>query len=106
MARIRTNRRQTSGGDGGGGTPVYGRAEIVSPYTAGDVVFNVPPGSMLTGDFNSMILWFQKNFAQPDGEDWSYNALNGDVSLTFSFDPAIDYPEDGTVIIDYWYLTP
>lgn len=103
MAFIKTQRRSRSGG-GGGGTPVYDSVVIDTPYTAGTAIFTIPSATLLTGNFNSIILWFQKNFAQPAGADWSYNAGTGEISLNFSFDPATDYPETGEVTIDIWYL--
>ena len=104
MSFVQTFRSTTCGGSGGGGTPVYARVVIDEPYVAGTAFTTLVPGTLLTGDFNSIILWFQKNFSQPDGADWDYNTTTGELSLNFSFDPAIDYPETGEVIIDLWYL--
>ena len=104
MAHIRTYRPSTCSGSGGGGTPIYDQIVIDAPYVAGTAITTIPVASLLTGDFNSIIVWFQKNFAQPDGADWTYNAGTGELSLNFSFDPATDYPETGEVTIDIWYL--
>ena len=101
MAYIKTFRRQ-SGGNGGGGTPNYTDVGINVPYTAGTTILNIPPASLLTGDSNSIIVWFQKNFAQLN-VDWSYSSIDGDLRLLFSFDPAIDYPPAGAVTVDIWY---
>lgn len=104
MAHIRTYRPSTCSGSSGGGEPVYAQIVIDEPYVSGTAIATIPAANLLTGDYNSIILWFQKNFAQPAGADWTYNAGTGELSLNFSFDPATDYPETGEVIIDYWYL--
>lgn len=101
MAYIKTFRRQ-SGGNGGGGIPTYTDVVIESPYTAGTTIINIPPATVLTGNLDSIVVWFQKNFAQPN-VDWSYSSIDGDLRLLFSFDPAIDYPPSGTVTVDIWY---
>lgn len=104
MSFVHTFRSTTCGASSGAGTPVYARVVIDAPYTAGTAITTIPAATLLTGDYNSIIVWFQKNFAQPNGEDWTYNAGTGALSLDFSFDPATDYPETGEVIIDLWYL--
>ena len=104
MAHIRTYRPSTCSGSGGGGTPIYAQVVIDTAYTAGTAIITIPTVSLLTGDYNSIIVWFQKNFAQPNGGDWTYSSITGELSLAFSFDPATDYPETGEVIIDIWYL--
>ena len=102
MAYIKTIRRNA--GNGGGGTPTYLSVPISEPYTAGDIFYVLPSTDILTGDGNSIILWFQKNFQQPFGADYTYNPLNGGFSFTFNFDPAVDYPETGIVTVDIWNL--
>lgn len=101
MSYIKTFRRQ-SGGNGGGGLPVYTDVAISVPYTPGTTIINIPAATLLTGDKNSIVVWFQKNFSQPE-VDWSYSSATGNLWLQFSFDPAIDYPPAGTVTVDIWY---
>lgn len=92
----------SSGGGGGSGTPLYTSVSIDTPYTAGATIINIPPATVLTGDFNSIVVWFQKNMAQPN-VDWSYSSITGDLWLLFSFDPATDYPPAGAVTVYIWY---
>lgn len=105
MSFAQTFRSTTCGGSGGGaGRPLYQSFIIDTPYTAGTEITTIPASTLLTGNYNSIILWWQKNFQRPDGEDWTYNSVSGALSLNFDFDPAVENPEFGFVIVDIWYL--
>lgn len=99
MAFVKSFRRNTGGGGGQTLAWALDSFEQTTPFTSG-LALNL---SQTPIDQDAILVWSQGLILNPD--DWNYAA--GVVTILFSGDPAVDYPETGvwTFLVQYPYAT-